>query len=76
MKKSRTPSDELRSGIRYIIAGVLVAAAMFALWWLIITSNSEGNPGDPELLPIFAGIPLGIGIYHVLHGRSRMHPHG
>ena len=48
---------------------------MFALWLLIITTNSEGNPGDPQLLPIFAAIPLGIGIYRVLHARSRMHPH-
>lgn len=73
--KSRTPSEELRSSIRFIIAGVLVAAAAFTLWWLVVTTNSEGDPGDPELLPIFAAIPLGIGIYRVLHGRSRMHPH-
>ena len=70
-----TPARELRSGIWYIVAGVIVAGAMFALWWLIITTNSEGNPGDPQLLPIFAAIPLGIGIYRVLHARSRMHPH-
>ena len=73
--KSRTPSDELRSGIWFIVAGVLVATAMVALWWAIVTTNSEGDPGDPQLLPIFAAIPLGIGIYRVLHGRSRMHPH-
>ena len=74
-RKSSTPEHELRSGIWYIVAGLVVAGAMFTLWWLIVTTNSEGNPGDPELLPIFAAIPLGIGIYHVLHARSRMHPH-
>jgi hypothetical protein len=73
--KSRTPADEQRSGIWFIIAGLVVAVAMFALWWLIVTTNSEGNPGDPELLPILAAIPLGIGTYRILHARSRMHPH-
>ncbi len=74
--KTRTPAAELRSGIWFIIAGLVVAGGMFALWWLVVTTNSEGNPGDPELLPIIAAIPLGIGIYRILHARSRMHPHG
>ncbi len=74
-RKRSTPSQELRSGVWYIVAGLVVAGAMFALWWLVVTTNSEGNPGDPQLLPILAAIPLGIGIYRVLHARSRMHPH-
>lgn len=71
--KNRTPAEEVRSGIWYLVAAVVVAAAMFALWWAIVTTNSEGDPGDPELLPVFATIPLGIGVYRIVHGRSRMH---
>lgn len=73
--KTRTPSEEQRSGIRFVIAGVVLAAAMFALWWLIVTTNSEGDPGDPQLLPIFAAIPLGIGIFRIFHARSRLRHH-
>lgn len=73
--KTRPPSEEQRSGIRFVIAGVVLAAAMFALWWLIVTTNSEGDPGDPQLLPVFAAIPLGIGIFRIFHARSRLHHH-
>lgn len=73
--KTRTPSEEQRSGIRFVIAGFVLAAAMFALWWLIVTTNSEGDPGDPKLLPVFAAIPLGIGIFRIVHARSRLHHH-
>jgi hypothetical protein len=44
---------------------------MLGLWWLIVTTNSEGDPGDPYLLPIFGLIPLAFGLYRVLHARSR-----
>ncbi len=66
-----TAEQERRSGKRLIVIGGVVLAVMFALWWLIVTTNSEGDPGDPYLLPLFGLIPLAAGVYRLLHARSR-----
>ncbi|HEU4527608.1 MAG TPA: hypothetical protein VFT80_06760 [Actinomycetota bacterium] len=66
---TRTADAERRSGIRWLIAGGIVLAAAFALWWLVATTNREGTH-DAELLPLFALIPLAIGVYHLIHARS------
>ena len=58
--KSRTAEEERRSGIRWLIGGAFVLAAMIALWWLVATTNREGTH-DAELLPLFALIPGLIG---------------
>lgn len=66
----RTAEEEKRLGIRWLVIGVLALGAMFALWWLVESTNREGEH-DAQLLPFFALIPLLIGLYHVL--RSRVH---
>lgn len=68
--KPRTAQEERRSGIRWLIAGAFVLAAAFAGWWLVATTNREGTH-DAELLPLFALIPLLIGLYHLV--RARFH---
>lgn len=68
---TRTAAEERRSGMRLIVVGFVVLAAMVALWWLIVTTNSEGDPGDPYLLPLFGLIPLAIGFYRIVHARAR-----
>lgn len=67
---SRTPDDERRSGIHWLIAGALFMVAMLGMWWLVAETNSDGSH-DAELLPLFALIPLLIGVYHLF--RSRPH---
>jgi hypothetical protein len=68
--KPRTPQDERRSGIRWLIAGAFVLAAMLATWWLVATTNREGTH-DAELLPLLALIPFLIGMYRLF--RVRLH---
>lgn len=68
--KSRTAQRERRSGIRWLVAGALVLAGMLGMWWLVATTNREGTH-DAELLPLFALIPLLIGLYHLV--RARLH---
>jgi hypothetical protein len=67
--KARTARDERRSGIRWLVIGTLALAAGFAGWWLVATTNSEGTH-DAELLPLFALVPLLIGVYHLVRARS------
>jgi len=43
---------------------------MFGAWWLVEETNEEGTH-DAQLLPWFALIPLGIGLYHL--ARSHFH---
>jgi hypothetical protein len=68
--KPRTAQEERRSGIRWLVAGALALAVAFAGWWLVATTNREGTH-DAELLPLFALVPLLIGLYHLV--RSRFH---
>lgn len=68
--RRRTPRDEIRAGIRWLIAGAIVLAAMLSMWWLVEETNEEGTH-DAELLPFFALIPLLIGLYHLV--RARFH---
>jgi hypothetical protein len=41
---------------------------MFALWWLVATTNAEGDH-DAELLPLFTLIPLIPALSHLLRAR-------
>ena len=68
--KPRTADDERRSGVHWLIAGAAFLVAMLGMWWLVEETNEEGTH-DAELLPFFALIPLGIGVYHL--ARSRFH---
>ena len=68
--RAQTVEGERRTGIRWLIAGTLFLIAMFGMWWLVESTNREGQH-DAELLPIFALIPLGIGLYHLLRARVR-----
>ncbi len=63
-----TADDERRRGLRLLIISALVAAALFAMWWLVARSNSEGDH-DAELLPLFTLIPLIPALYHLLRAR-------
>jgi hypothetical protein len=66
--KHRTATEQRRSGIHWLIAGTFVLAAMFAMWWLVESTNKEGQH-DAQLLPFFALIPLLIGAYHLVRSR-------
>ena len=64
----RTAAREKRRGIICFISGILFLALMFGAWWLVETTNSEGEH-DAQLLPYFALIPLLIGVYHLVWSR-------
>lgn len=66
----RTVQEERRSGIRWLIVGAFVLAGMLAMWWLVATTNREGTH-DAELLPLFALIPLLVGLYHLVRAHFR-----
>jgi hypothetical protein len=68
--KSRTAHDERRSGIHWLIAGAILLAAMFSMWWLVEATNEEGTH-DAQLLPFFALVPLLIGLFHLVKSRVR-----
>ena len=63
--ETRTADNERRKGIQWMVGGVLFLALMFGAWWLVETTNSEGEH-DAQLLPLFALIPLLIGTYHLI----------
>jgi hypothetical protein len=65
----RTASQtQRRKGVRLLVISVPFAAAMFALWWLVATTNREGHH-DAELLPIFTLFTLVPAVYHLLRAR-------
>jgi hypothetical protein len=68
--KPRDREDEKFRGILWMIAGTFFLALMFGAWWLVEETNEEGTH-DAQLLPWFALIPLGIGLYHLV--RSHTH---
>lgn len=63
-RRMRTSIDEQRRGVRLLIVSVLLAGAMFALWWLVATTNREGHH-DAELLPLFTLFTLVPAVYHL-----------
>ena len=67
--RARTEVQERRSGVRWLVAGAVALAAAFAMWWLVATTNREGTH-DAELIPLFALIPIGIGLYHLVRART------
>ena len=67
---TRTPAEERRSGIRLIVIGVIAVVLALGMWWLVEETNPSGDH-DANLLPLFALIPLFIGIIRVLHSRMR-----
>jgi hypothetical protein len=66
----RTATDERRSGIRLTIVGTVLLAAGLAFWWLVESTNPSGDH-DAQLLPIFALIPLLLGLFRLFHSHSR-----
>jgi hypothetical protein len=66
--KHRSAAEQRRSGIVWLIAGTVFLGAMFAMWWLVESTNKEGQH-DAQLLPFFALIPLLIGAYHLVRSR-------
>ena len=67
--RARTPEDQRRAGIHWLIASAFFLVAMVGMWWLVAETNEEGTH-DAELLPLFTLIPLLIGVYHVIRSRS------
>jgi hypothetical protein len=65
----REAAWQKRRGFVWLIAGTVFLAVMFALWWLVESTNTEGTH-DAQLLPFFALIPLGIGAYHLAMSRA------
>lgn len=63
--RGRSAESERRKGFHLLVASVPVAAALFALWWLVATTNSEGDH-DAELLPLFTLFTLVPAVYHLL----------
>jgi hypothetical protein len=63
-----TSTAERRRGIRLLVVSAFVAGAMFALWWLVATTNREGDH-DAELLPLFTLFTLVPAVYHLLLAR-------
>jgi hypothetical protein len=68
--KHRTPEQERRSGSRLLVIGTATLVVALALWWLVARTNSEGDH-DAELLPLFALIPLLLGVFHLVRSRHR-----
>jgi hypothetical protein len=68
--KVRTAQAERRRGVRLLIVGGILLVAMFGMWWLVESTNREGEH-DAQLLPFFALIPLVLGVYYL--ARSRFH---
>ena len=66
-----TPENERTSGIRWLVGGGFLLVLMLGGWWLVESTNREGEH-DAQLLPLFALIPLLIGLYRVLHARQRL----
>jgi hypothetical protein len=64
----RTADAERRAGIRDLIIGVCLLVLMVGAWWLVARTNAEGDH-DAELLPLFALIPLLMGLYHLVRAR-------
>jgi hypothetical protein len=65
---TRTSAGERRRGIRLLVISVFLAGGMFALWWLVATTNREGHH-DAELLPLFTLFTLVPAAYHLLLAR-------
>jgi hypothetical protein len=72
--EARTADDERRSGIQWLVVGAIVLVAMLGLWWLVEETNEEGTH-DAELLPLFALIPLLIGLFHLVRSRFDHYHH-
>lgn len=77
--KHRTAAAEKRAGMFWLIGGMLFLLLMLGAWWLVESTNTEGEH-DAQLLPYFALIPLGIGAYHLVRAhmehRHDLHPTG
>jgi PhzF family phenazine biosynthesis protein len=63
-------TEERRKGVRGLVVSAVVLAGMLALWWLVATTNSEGDH-DAQLLPLVTLIPLVPALFHLY--RSRVH---
>jgi apolipoprotein N-acyltransferase len=72
--KTRSVAHERRVGAALLGFSAVMLAGMLALWWLVENTNKEGEH-DANLLPYFALIPFGIGLYHLVRARW-MRTHG
>lgn len=54
--------------IRWLVIAAAVFAVMLTLWWLVSTTNSEGQH-DAKLLPFVTLVPLSIALFHMLRWR-------
>ena len=64
--------DERYKSIRLMVIGLISLAAAFGMWWLVESTNREGDH-DAQLLPLLALIPLGIGALRYLWDRHQHH---
>lgn len=67
-RQQRTSASERRRGFRLLIISLFLAGTMFALWWLVATTNREGHH-DAELLPLVTLATLVPATYHLLVAR-------
>lgn len=67
---AETRIQEHRTGVRWLVASGVFLVAMLGLWWLVEETNEEGTH-DAELLPLFALIPLVIGVFHLVRAGRR-----
>lgn len=67
-RRGRTSASERRRGLRLLVMSAVVAALMFAGWWLVATTNREGHH-DAELLPLFTLFVLVPAVYHLIRAR-------
>jgi hypothetical protein len=67
--RSRTREQHRRAAIRDFVIAIVVLGVMLAMWWLVASTNREGEH-DAHLLPFFALIPFVIGIYHLVRARA------
>jgi hypothetical protein len=66
----RSVADERRSGVRLIIIGAILFVLALGMWWLVESTNPSGDH-DAQLLPVFALVPIGLGVFRLMHSRSR-----
>ncbi len=66
----RAVGEEQRSGGHWIAVGAVLVVAAFLMWWLVESTNREGHH-DAQLLPLFALIPVGVGLLKLAHARFR-----
>jgi apolipoprotein N-acyltransferase len=65
---TRTASQERRAAMRLLVVAAVVLAGMLAMWWLVESTNKEGEH-DAQLLPFLTLIPLCFALVHLFRAR-------